>query len=66
MAKLLVERGCRVILFDLFGRGYSDAPDPEMYRQDIGLWSSQILLVSRVRGSIRTTATRLLICEIHC
>jgi pimeloyl-ACP methyl ester carboxylesterase len=45
MAKLLVERSCRVMLFDLFGRGYSDAPDPKMYRQDIGLWTSQILLV---------------------
>ena len=45
MANLLVEKGCRVILFDLFGRGYSDAPDPTLYRQDIGLWTSQILLV---------------------
>ena len=45
MAKSLVEKGCRVMLFDLFGRGYSDAPDPSLYRQDIGLWTSQILLV---------------------
>ena len=45
MAQLMVERGCRVMLFDLFGRGYSDAPDPSLYRQDIGLWTSQILLV---------------------
>ena len=45
MAKLLVEKGCRVMLFDLFGRGYSDAPDTKLYRQDIGLWTSQILLV---------------------
>ena len=45
MAKLLVERGCRVMLFDLFGRGYSDTPDPAVYRQDMGLWTSQILLV---------------------
>ena len=45
MAQLLVERGCRVMLFDLFGRGYSDAPDPRLYRQDIGLWTSQVLLV---------------------
>ena len=45
MAQLMVERGCRVMLFDLFGRGYSDAPDPEVYNQDIGLWTSQILLV---------------------
>lgn len=33
------------MLFDLFGRGYSDAPDPELYRQDMSLWTSQILLV---------------------
>lgn len=45
MAKLLAENGCRVMLFDLFGRGYSDAPDPKMYRQDMKLWTSQILLV---------------------
>lgn len=45
MAQLLVERGCRVMLFDLFGRGYSDAPDPSLYRQDLALWTSQILLV---------------------
>lgn len=45
MAKLLVEKGCRVMLFDLLGRGYSDAPNPGVYRQDIGLWTSQILLV---------------------
>ena len=45
MAQLLVERGCRVMLFDLFGRGYSDAPDPALYRQDIALWTTQILLV---------------------
>lgn len=45
MAKLLVEKGCRVMLFDLFGRGYSDVPDPSLCRQDMGLWTSQILLV---------------------
>ena len=45
MANLLVERGCRVMLFDLFGRGYSDAPDPAIYRQDMGLWTAQILTV---------------------
>lgn len=44
VANLLVERGCRVMLFDLFGRGYSDAPDPELYNQDIQLFSSQILM----------------------
>nr|POF24734.1 serine hydrolase-like protein [Quercus suber] len=46
MAQHLVEsQGCRVMLFDLFGRGYSDAPDPEIYKQDLSLFTSQILLV---------------------
>ncbi|TKA32565.1 hypothetical protein B0A50_01673 [Salinomyces thailandicus] len=46
IAQLLVEReGCRVMLFDLFGRGYSDTPDPEQYRQDLQLFTTQILLV---------------------
>jgi len=33
------------MLFDLFGRGYSDAPDPKQYHQNIQLFTSQILLV---------------------
>ncbi|KAK3674987.1 hypothetical protein LTR78_005331 [Recurvomyces mirabilis] len=45
MAKLLVEQGYRVMLFDLFGRGYSDTPDPELYPQDVRLFTSQVLLV---------------------
>ncbi|KAI1263055.1 alpha/beta-hydrolase [Xylariaceae sp. FL1019] len=39
----LVEKGCRVMLFDLFGRGYSDAPGDLPY--DTRLFVSQILLV---------------------
>ncbi|QIW97264.1 hypothetical protein AMS68_002782 [Peltaster fructicola] len=46
MAEQLVEEaGCRVMLFDLFGRGYSDTPDPLEFKQDIRLFTSQILLV---------------------
>lgn len=46
MANLLVEQqGCRVLLFDLFGRGYSDTPDPAFFNQDVALWTTQILLV---------------------
>jgi pimeloyl-ACP methyl ester carboxylesterase len=45
IARLLSAEGCRVMLFDLFGRGYSDAPDPKLYRQDIGLFSSQVFSV---------------------
>lgn len=33
------------MLFDLFGRGYSDCPDPNVHRQDIHLFSAQILAV---------------------
>lgn len=45
MARQLVSKGCRVMLFDLYGRGYSDCPDPSVYRQDINLFSVQILSV---------------------
>ena len=46
LAQELVEQhGCRVLLFDLFGRGYSDAPDPALYAQDSRLWTTQISLV---------------------
>jgi pimeloyl-ACP methyl ester carboxylesterase len=43
LAARLARQGCRVMLFDLYGRGYSDAPDPRVYRQDTGLYSAQIL-----------------------
>ncbi|KAK4547166.1 hypothetical protein LTR36_001387 [Oleoguttula mirabilis] len=46
VATLLVEKGCRVMLFDLFGRGYSDAPDPDLYPQNIELFTAQILCVT--------------------
>ncbi|KAI8966029.1 alpha/beta-hydrolase [Daldinia sp. FL1419] len=39
----LAEKGCRVMLFDLFGRGFSDAPADVPY--DTRLFVSQILLV---------------------
>ena len=44
LTSLLVEHGCRVLLFDLFGRGYSDTPDPTVYKQDAPLFTTQILL----------------------
>ncbi|KAI1176229.1 Alpha/Beta hydrolase protein [Nemania sp. FL0916] len=43
IANPLVEKGCRVMLFDLFGRGFSDAPGDLPY--DTRLFMSQILLV---------------------
>jgi pimeloyl-ACP methyl ester carboxylesterase len=45
LAKQLVRRGCRVLLFDLPGRGYSDCVDPAVYRQDAALFSSLMLAV---------------------
>ncbi|KAH6854947.1 Alpha/Beta hydrolase protein [Chaetomium sp. MPI-CAGE-AT-0009] len=44
LAEALVRRrGCRVMLFDLFGRGYSDAPCGVRY--DARLYVTQVLLV---------------------
>ncbi|KAK3298521.1 Alpha/Beta hydrolase protein [Chaetomium fimeti] len=44
LAEALVRRrGCRVMLFDLFGRGYSDAPQGVRY--DARLYVTQVLLV---------------------
>ncbi|KAH7364458.1 prolyl aminopeptidase-like protein [Rhexocercosporidium sp. MPI-PUGE-AT-0058] len=41
LAHGLVSSGCRVLLFDLFGRGYSDSVD---LPHDVRLYSTQILL----------------------
>lgn len=43
VAHALVEKGCRVMLFDLPGRGYSDVPAD--IDHDIRLFTSQILIV---------------------
>ncbi|KIW20806.1 hypothetical protein PV08_01384 [Exophiala spinifera] len=43
VANALVDNGCRVMLFDLFGRGYSDTAND--VRHDIRLFTTQILLV---------------------
>ncbi|KAI0200178.1 Alpha/Beta hydrolase protein [Astrocystis sublimbata] len=43
IANPLVGKGCRVLMFDLFGRGFSDAPGDLPY--DTRLFVSQILLV---------------------
>ncbi|KAK3956263.1 alpha/beta-hydrolase [Pseudoneurospora amorphoporcata] len=42
LGEALVERGYRVMVFDFFGRGYSDAPTDIPY--DIRLYSTQMLL----------------------
>ncbi|KAH8726903.1 Alpha/Beta hydrolase protein [Phaeosphaeriaceae sp. PMI808] len=44
LAHKLVRRGCRVMMFDLFGRGFSDAPSPLQHKYDSCLYFSQILL----------------------
>ncbi|KAF2847630.1 alpha/beta-hydrolase [Plenodomus tracheiphilus IPT5] len=43
LAHKLVKKGCRVMLFDLFGRGYSSAPSPQLHRYDSTLYTNQIL-----------------------
>lgn len=43
VATALAEKGCRVLLFDLFGRGYSD--NASDLKHDIRLFTTQILLV---------------------
>lgn len=43
IAHSLVEKGCRVMMFDLFGRGFSDAPGDLPY--DTRLFVTQMLLV---------------------
>lgn len=45
VASRLVKKGCRVMLFDLPGRGYSDCPDTNHYPQDINLFSTCILSI---------------------
>ncbi|OCK81970.1 alpha/beta-hydrolase [Lepidopterella palustris CBS 459.81] len=44
LAHKLVEKGCRVMLFDLFGRGYSSSPSPSSIPFDSRLYTTQILL----------------------
>lgn len=43
LALALVDKGFRVLLFDYFGRGWSDSPDPADTDHDEGLYLSQIL-----------------------
>ncbi|OQO12837.1 hypothetical protein B0A48_02301 [Cryoendolithus antarcticus] len=51
LATLLADKhNYQVLTFDLFGRGYSDSPDPETWRQDEGLWCSQIFAVLSSAG----------------
>lgn len=45
LAGTLAARGHRVLLFDYFGRGWSDAPDPRDVDHDDRLYVSQILCV---------------------
>lgn len=45
LAEALAARGHRVLLFDYFGRGWSDAPDPYGVDHDDRLYVSQVLCV---------------------
>ncbi|KAF2632774.1 alpha/beta-hydrolase [Macroventuria anomochaeta] len=42
LAYKLVQKGCRVMLFDLFSRGYSSGPSPHTYHYDSPLYTTQI------------------------
>ncbi|OSS46253.1 hypothetical protein B5807_07986 [Epicoccum nigrum] len=42
LATKLVEKGFRVMLFDLFSRGYSSGPSPHTHRYNSALYTSQI------------------------
>ncbi|KAF1939119.1 alpha/beta-hydrolase [Clathrospora elynae] len=44
LAHKLAGKGRRVMLFDLFGRGYSSAPSPADYNYNASLYTTQILL----------------------
>lgn len=44
LAWTLAQKGYRVMLFDYFGRGWSDAPNPEVVKHDERLYASQIIL----------------------
>ncbi|KAI1498343.1 alpha/beta-hydrolase [Biscogniauxia marginata] len=54
LAHEMVAKGCRVMLFDLFGRGYSDAPNDLTY--DARLYVTQILLVLASSADVCWTA----------
>ncbi|KAF3765060.1 hypothetical protein M406DRAFT_70438 [Cryphonectria parasitica EP155] len=43
LAESLAAQGCRVMLFDYFGRGWSDTPDPAEVDHDERLYVSQML-----------------------
>ncbi|GAB7338352.1 hypothetical protein MBLNU457_4655t1 [Dothideomycetes sp. NU457] len=45
LAENLVQKGCRIILFDLYGRGYSATPNPEFHPQNAELFTHQMLAV---------------------
>ncbi|KAF2205957.1 alpha/beta-hydrolase [Delitschia confertaspora ATCC 74209] len=45
LAHKLVEKGCRVMMFDLFGRGYTSTPSPHTYPHSSQLFTTQIHLV---------------------
>src|SRR5882762_11151262 len=48
VAPLLASKGYRVLLYDLYGRGYSDAPQQTVY--DTSLYTTQLaLLMQHVR-----------------
>ncbi|KAH7339680.1 Alpha/Beta hydrolase protein [Rhizoctonia solani] len=50
VAARLSRAGFRVLLFDLYGRGYSEAPDPQTTRYDVDLYITQLALLMQFIG----------------
>lgn len=51
LATALADQGFRVLLFDYFGRGWSDTPDPADVDHDAALYITQILAVVATASS---------------
>ncbi|KAJ1304645.1 hypothetical protein OPQ81_005786 [Rhizoctonia solani] len=50
VATRLSKAGFRVLLFDLYGRGYSETPDPQTTRYDAELYITQLALLMQYIG----------------
>ncbi|CAE7144162.1 unnamed protein product [Rhizoctonia solani] len=50
VAARLAKTGFRVLLFDLYGRGYSEAPDASTTRYDVDLYITQLALLMQFIG----------------
>ena len=46
----LSKAGFRVLIYDLYGRGYSEAPDAQSTRYDVNLYVTQLALLLQAVG----------------